>query len=46
VDALRAAQPFPNPPRALLEDRGEAHMVWSFTLVAGDSRPRIRWFGR
>jgi TonB family protein len=43
VDSVQAAQPFPNPPRGLIGGDGEARFAFSFTLFAGDSRPRLRW---
>jgi TonB family protein len=44
LDSVRAAQPFPNPPHGLIGGEGEARFSFTFTLVAGDSRPRLRWF--
>jgi TonB family protein len=46
LDSLRAAEPFPNPPRGLFGGDGEARFAATFTLYAGDSRPRLRWFRR
>jgi TonB family protein len=44
LDSVQAAQPFPNPPRALFGEGGEARLAFTFTLYSGDSRPRLRWF--
>lgn len=44
IDSIRAAQPFPNPPRGLFEREEGAGLLWTFTLFSGDSSPRIRWF--
>jgi TonB family protein len=43
VAAVRAAQPFPNPPRGLFADAPHAQFAFYFTFLAADDRPRIRW---
>lgn len=46
--AVRAAQPFPNPPRGMFGGDGVTHIPFAFTLYPAESRPAIRWgpFGR
>lgn len=43
VEAFRAAQPFPNPPRGLVDDEGFIRIRWDFVLEANnDMLPSIR----
>jgi protein TonB len=46
VDSIRAAQPFPNPPRGLFKREEPAGLLWTFTFISGDSRPRLRWLSQ
>lgn len=39
VDAFRSAQPFPNPPKGLIEADGKIRIRWDFVLEASSSNP-------
>lgn len=42
VQAFRAAQPFPNPPKGLIEDDGTIRIRWDFVLEASSYQPSIK----
>ncbi len=41
--AVRQAGPFPNPPRAMFEGRGEVRIPFAFTIYPADRRGTLRW---
>jgi TonB family protein len=43
VAAVRRAQPFANPPRALFGPDGEARIPFAFTVFPFERRPTLRW---
>ena len=38
-----AGRPFPNPPRAMFEGRGEVRIPFAFTIYPADRRGTLRW---
>ena len=43
VAAVREAQPFPNPPRALFEERDEVRIPFAFTIYPAERGGAVRW---
>lgn len=42
VQAFRAAQPFPNPPKGLIEEDGTIRIRWDFVLEASSYQPSLK----
>ncbi len=42
VQAFRAAAPFPNPPKGLIDEEGEIKIRWDFVLEASSFRPLLK----
>lgn len=43
VSSVRAAQPFPNPPRGMFHEEGQVRIPFSFTMFPGDRRGLLFW---
>jgi TonB family protein len=43
VEAVRKAQPFSNPPRAMFGPEGEARVPFAFTVLPFERRGVVRW---
>jgi TonB family protein len=43
VSSVRAAQPFPNPPRGMFHGDGDVRIPFSFTMFPGDRRAMLFW---
>ncbi len=43
VSSVRAAQPFPNPPRGMFHSEGEVRIPFSFTMYPGSGRAALFW---
>ena len=43
MSSVRAAQPFPNPPRGMFHAEGEVRIPFSFTMFPGDRRGLLFW---
>ena len=43
VSSVRAAQPFPNPPRGMFHEDGQVRIPFAFTLYPGNSRGSLFW---
>jgi protein TonB len=43
VTSVRAAQPFPNPPRGMFRSEPEVRIPFSFTMYPGDGRAALFW---
>lgn len=43
LEAVRAAQPFANPPRAMFGDGGEARVPFAFTVFPFERKGVVRW---
>jgi TonB family protein len=42
VEAFRAAQPFPNPPKGLIDEDGTIKIRWDFVLEASSYQPELK----
>jgi protein TonB len=43
VSSVRAAQPFPNPPKGMFHDDGQVRIPFSFTMYPGDRNGLLFW---
>ncbi len=44
VEAFRAAAPFPNPPKGIIEDDGKIRIRWDFILEADNDHPGMEMY--